>query len=235
LTVTDGSNPPATASVSHQVAPSAPGQNISFIGANATDAAGTVSSASVTVPAAVNAGDTLLLFESHNSTTATTTTPAGWTKVGGTSTSNLTSSVFEKTAVAGDAGSTVAVGLSAAAKEQVTVAAYHNVSTSAPIETSQSSTSLSTTSHTAPALSGLTAGSLVVNFWADKSTTTSAWAPPGTVTKRSEVYGSGGGATSALIADSGAGVTGSYGAQTATTNATSGSAAQWSIALTPSS
>jgi hypothetical protein len=80
-------------------------------------------------------------------------------------------------------------------------------------------------------VTGLSAGSLAVSFWTDKSTTTTAWTAPPAVTKRTDAYGSGGGAVSALLADSGSAVTGSYGGQTATTNATSGSAAQWTIGL----
>jgi hypothetical protein len=180
-------------------------------------------------------GDTLLLFESHASTSVTAATPDGWTKVGGTSTSNLTTSVYERAASATDSGTQAGVTLSGAAKEQVTVAAYHNVSASSPIEVAQSSTATNTSSHTAPALSGLTAGTFVVSFWADKSTTTTTWTPPAGVNKESATYGSGGGATSALVADSGSAVVGTYPAQLATTNATSGSAAQWSIALASAS
>jgi hypothetical protein len=154
--------------------------------------------------------------------------------VGSTSNSNLRSAVYEKTATASDASSSVTVGFSAAVKAEVTVADYTNTSGS-PIEAELSSVGANTSTHTTPAVSGLTSGSWVVSFWTDKSTTTSSWTPPAGVTQRSAVYGSGSAAVSALLADSGSGVSGSYPGQTATTNATSGSAAQWTIALTPSS
>jgi hypothetical protein len=231
LTVKDDQG--STSTVTHAVSPSLPNQNIGFVGADTYDNSGT--KGTVTVPAATSAGDALLLFESHASTAIAASAPAGWTAVGTTSYSNVTSTVYKKTATSSDGGSSVAVNFSGTVKAEVTVAAYHNVSTSSPIEAALSSTAGTTATHTTPAVSGLTDGSWVVSFWTDKSTTTSAWTPPAAVTKRADVYGTSGGAISALLADSGNGVSGSYAAQTATTNATSGSAAQWSIALTPSS
>jgi PKD repeat protein len=231
LTVTD--NGGATGSITKDVTPSLPTQNIGFVGANTYDNSG--ASGSVTIPAATSSGDTLLLFESHNSTSVTATAPAGWTQVGTTtSASNLRSAVYEKTATGADAGSSATVTFSASVKAQLTVADYKNVSTT-PIEAAQSNTSGAGTSHTTPAISGLTAGTWVLSFWTDKSTTTTAWTPPAGVTKRSDVYGTAGGAVSALLADSGTGVSGSYPAQTATTNVSSGSSVQWTVALAPAS
>jgi hypothetical protein len=205
-------------------------KNIGFVGSNTYDKLGTAGT--VTVPAGTAAGDTLLLFESHASTTISATPPAGWTQVRTTSTSNLTSTVYERSATAGDAGSNVTVTFSGSVKAEVVVADYSNVAAS-PIESVNSSTATSTSTHTTPQLSGLTNGSWVVTFWTDKSTTTTQWSPPAGVTKRADVYGAGGGAVSALLADTGGGVSGSYPSQTATTNASSGSAAQYAIALTP--
>jgi hypothetical protein len=231
LTVTDSNG--MTDSVTQNVTPSLPTQNISFVGSNAYD--GTAVNATTTVPAAAAAGDTLLLFQSYSSATITSTPPAGWTLVNTADVGTLNSAVYEKTATAGDPGSSVSIPYSGNVKSQLTVAAYRNVSAGNPIEASASSTASSTATHTAPALSSLTAGTWVVSFWTDKSTTTTAWTPPASETKRSDVYGSASGAVGALVADSAGPVTGSYAGQTATTNATSGSAAQWSIALTASS
>ncbi|HEX3907138.1 MAG TPA: hypothetical protein VHW92_04325, partial [Mycobacteriales bacterium] len=124
---------------------------------------------------------------------------------------------------------TVSVTLSASVKASLTLADYAHAS--ATVEAKASSTTRTTSSHTTPTVTGLSAGSLAVSFWTDKSTTTSAWSPPPSVTKRSDVYGTSGGAVSALLADSGSPVSGTYGGLTATTNATSGSAAQWTIGL----
>jgi PKD repeat protein len=200
---------------------------VTFHGVNTYGGSG--ATAKVTVPSAASTGDDLLLFETYASTAATAKTPAGWTLVATRTQSNLTDAVYQRTAVAGDAGSTVAVTFPASLKSSLTLADY--ASAASGIETEAVASDKSTTSHTTPTLSGLSAGSLAVSFWSDKSTTTSAWTPPASVTQRSAVYGSGGGAVSGLLADSGSPVTGTYGGLTATTNATSGSDIAWTIAL----
>jgi PKD repeat protein len=227
LTVTD--NDGATGSVINPVTATAPGPQIGFVGANQADGSGTA--LSVPAPTGVGTGDALLLFESFASTTATTSTPAGWTLVGTTSKTNLTTNVYSKTATAADAGSSIGVGFSASVKASLVVADYQNAVL--PVETDLSATAAGTTAHTAPALSGLAAGSWVVSYWTDKSTTTTSWTPPAGVTQRAAVYGTGSGADSALVADSGPET--SSPALTATTNATSGASAQWSLALSPTS
>jgi hypothetical protein len=184
------------------------------------------------VPATTQPGDALLLFESYASTTATATAPAGWTQVGTTSHSNLTSVVYERSAQAGDAGTNVAVPLSAAVKGSLTVADYG--SAASPVEVAVSSVSGAGTSHTSPAVTGLSDGSLAVTFWTDKSTTTTTWTLPAGVTKRSEIEGTGSAAVSGLLVDSGTAVSGSYGGLVAATDANSGSAAQWTIGLSAS-
>jgi PKD repeat protein len=87
LTVTD-SGDGLSGSATQTATPSSGGGGgtnpISFVGANAHD--GNATSETVTVPAASQVGDALLLFDSYASTSATTTVPAGWTQVG-TSTS----------------------------------------------------------------------------------------------------------------------------------------------------
>ncbi len=204
LTVTDNNN--ATTSVTHAVTVSGPVQNIGFGGTNAAD--GTTSAPTVLVPGAAAAGDTLLMFVSYASTTITATTPTGWIKAASQSASNLSTIVYEKTATAGDLGSSPSVTLSGSVKASITIADYSNTAAS-PIETSASATSTGF-SHAAPAVSGLASGSWVVSYWTDKSSTTTAWTLPGAVTKRGlPVYGSGNGAISAAIGDSNGAVSGS--------------------------
>jgi hypothetical protein len=142
----------------------------------------------------------------------------------------MTTAVLTRTAQAGDAGSSVKVTFAGSLKASVTLADYSGVTS---VEAQNSATdAAATTSHTSPTVNGLTAGSVALTFWADKSTTTSAWSPPAGVTQRSVVVGSGGGAVSGLLVDSGSTtVSGSYGGQTATTNVKSGSGASWVVAL----
>jgi PKD domain len=228
LTVTDNDNATGTTSnLAHVTSPNA--LPISFRATATYD--GNAASGTVTIPAAVQAGDELLLYESYASTTVTATTPAGWTLVGKTAQGNLTTMVYARPAVAADAGSKVSIGFSATVKASLTLAAYANAGD--PVEVSNSQSNANSTGHTSPTITGLATGSWAISYWTDKSTTSSAWTMPGTVTSRATVFGSGGGAVSAALADSNAPVTGSYGGLTATTNATSGSATSWTIGLVP--
>jgi hypothetical protein len=229
LTVTDNNG--ATGSTTQVVQPTSTAvPTISFQGVTAYD--GTTTAATAQVPAATEAGDELLMFATYASTTVTSTTPSGWTVIGSTSHNNLTTVVYQRTAQSADAGSSVSVPFSASVKASLTISDYANAA-AAP-ESVASSTDASTSSHTSPALSGLSDGSVVVTFWADKSTGTTAWTAPSDVTTRSAGYGTGGGAVSALLTDSGTAVSGTYPSNTATTNATSGSGAAWAIGLSPS-
>jgi PKD repeat protein len=227
LVVTD--NDGATDSTTQTVQPSVfNGPTVVFEGAATYD--GNTSSARVTIPAATAPGDQLLMFVTYASTSLTNSAPAGWSAVGSTSHSNLTTVVYQHTAQSGDAGSPVSVTFSGTVKASLTVADYTN----AALESESSSTDSSTSSHVAPALSGLSEGSFVVTFWGDKSTGTTSWAAPADVTVETTAFGSGGGAVSALLGDSGAAVSGAYPQHTATTNVTSGSGAAWTIALASS-
>ncbi|HEX3908698.1 MAG TPA: PKD domain-containing protein [Mycobacteriales bacterium] len=229
LTVTDNDGATNVATKSITVSPAAAG--IAFVGSASADVSGT--SASVVIPAATSAGDTLLMFESFASTTVTSPVPSGWTLVGTKTASNLTTDVYEKTASGSDGGSSAAVTFSASVKASLVVSDYSNAAAS-PIE-GASSVIGSGTSHSTPALTGLSAGTWVVSYWTDKSTTTTKWTPPATVTQRAATYGTSSAADSALVADSAGPVSGNYPAQTATTDASSGSSVQWAIGLSPAS
>lgn len=227
LTVTD--NDGATNSITHTVNPSAtPPPAISYSGGSAVDGTGT--SLTTQLPASVQAGDQLLMFVSYASPTATVTPPSGWTLVGSknSTNNNLETDVYQRTAQASDASSNVTATFSASVKASMAVADYANA---VSVETTASAKDASTASHTTPTVTGLTTGSLAVSYWTDKSTGTTSWAAPAGVTTRSTAFGSGGGAVSELLADSGSAVSGSYGGLTATTNATSGAGVEWTVAL----
>jgi PKD repeat protein len=228
LTVTDNKGATGSATQSaHVTSTNAPA--VAFRAAATYDA--NTTSAHVTVPASVQAGDELLLFETEASATNTATAPAGWKLLGTSVKGNLSTAAYSRPATASDAGSSVTVPYSATVKASLTLAAYANAGD--PVEASASASDASTTSHKSPSVTGLASGSYAITFWGDKATTTSAWTAPSGVTQRAVVYGSGGGAVSALLVDSGAAVTGSYGGLTATTNATSGSGTSWTIGLAP--
>src|SRR5688572_16270371 len=80
----------------------------------------------VTVPAAVQATDGLLLFvTSNNALASVAQTPAGWTRVGSRLSSTDTETIlYSKVATAGDAGRSQAVDFTASAKASLTLLAY---------------------------------------------------------------------------------------------------------------
>ncbi len=212
-----------------------PAQAITFTGsADAYVKSGT--SATVTTPQAVSAGDTELLYVStSNATAGAISTPPGWTQVTTQNSLPLQTAVFEKTAAAGDPGSAVTASVSSAGPLAVQLADYTNAGSAAPVTAGASDSA--TASHTAPAVSVASGGSWVVSFWADKSSSTTGWTLPGGVTQRDQVIGTGSGRVTAVIGDSNAGQpAGTYPAQTATVGGTaSGKGAMISLVLAPQS
>jgi hypothetical protein len=232
LTVTDALG--RTANVTHSVTVSSatPTGDVAFVATDTMNA--NVRNATVTVPSATQAGDGLVLVMSWNNPDSTITgPPAGWTAVDDASTNGMAGQVYRRTATAGDAGSTVTVGLSGYAKTTMTLAVYRGVA-DGDFLTATSATAGSGTARVAPAATVATAGSWVANYWSDKSAGTSSWDTPGAVTVRAQTYGNGGGRVSSLLADSGAPVTaGSSPARTATSNTSGNRAITWTLVLTP--
>ena len=107
------------------------GPAIGFVGSNAT--AGNATSLSVTVPAGVSTDNGLVLVTTVASATVTATAPAGWTQVGQTTSGGTTSTVWQRVATGGDAGSSVKVTYSAIAKSTVSLFAYSGTSATTPV------------------------------------------------------------------------------------------------------
>ncbi len=181
----------------------------------------------LTLPSSVQAGDTMLLFASTSGAT-TQATPSGWTVLGTQNSQGLLTTVFQRTATAADAGTKVTVNLDATAKTDLHVAVYSGALAASDIQMGQDGGG----AHVAPAANVAASGSWVVRYYADKTSSTTAWTAPAGVVTRDSLVGSGGGRVSTLLADSGAGVpTGSTGTATATTDATSGRAVSVTIVL----
>jgi len=91
----------------------------------------------------------------------------------------LVTRVWEKIAGAGDAGQPVSLALASLSKTNMEVVAYSGTDPTSPVKsvvlTGDSSTR---TTHTAPAASVSLGGSWAVDYWADKSSTTTLWTPP---------------------------------------------------------
>jgi PKD domain len=192
---------------------------------------GNAASESVTIPATTAAGDGLLLFDTYASATTTASAPTGWTLVGSAVKGSDTTAVYQRVAIAGDAGTAVSVAYSATVKATLTVADYTGTSTADPVESAASASNVASASDPAPALTGLADNSYVLSYWSDRSSATTTFTPPASVTQRSATLGTGAATINTVFADSGAPVSGTYAARTATTNDASSSSVSWTIAL----
>ena len=202
------------------------GNLIAFVGGSR--AAANLKVPSVTVPAPVQAGDTLLLTASLADVTSVAV-PAGWTLVGNQSAASLRSVVWSRIATTSDTGTSVKVTLNAIRKAALTLTAYRGVDPAAPVS-AQASSDASTSTHVTPAVTA-PAGSWAVSYWADKGTSTTRWTTPSTASRRTDAYTTGSGRVTAAIADSNGPRSGSLPAMTATTDATSARAVNWAITL----
>ncbi|GAA2604904.1 PKD domain-containing protein [Actinomadura fulvescens] len=228
LTVTDNRGDQDTVTQTVVVAPDR--AQVAFRGTAGFNA--NTKQASVTVPANVQAGDGLVLILNVNNTAFTITPPPGWTQVG-TQSGIARSVVWQRVAEAGDAGAAVTVGISDYAKADLRLAAYSGTSASAPVATAaEAGDPAAATEHTTPNAVAV-AGSWVVSYWGDKSSTTNSWTAPADVTARATSIGTGSGRVTSLVADSnGAVPAGAYGGLKATTDAAS-RALMWTIVLAP--
>ncbi|WP_341927312.1 hypothetical protein [Nocardioides psychrotolerans] len=180
-------------------------------------------SASVTTPSAVRAGDAMLLFATVNDTAAAITPPSGWTQQSNVVAGSQRTLLWHRVATSTDAGRSVTVALGSYAKVGLHLAAYSATATGDPVATVSTGTeTVGSTSHPTPTVSVAGDGQWLVSYWADKSSATTDWTPPGGVVVRDELVGTGGGHIGVLLADSGGPVpTGTRGGLTATTDATS--------------
>jgi PKD repeat protein len=229
LTVTDAGGVTDTATKALTV--SAAG--IAFVGADESQANAT--NQTVTVPSPVSAGDGMVLVTTVASDTVTPTAPAGWTQVGRTTSSRTTSTVWQRVATGGDAGSNVRVTFSAQAKATVSLFAYSGTSTTAPVLAFQGTgETTSRAGHTTPTVNVSTSNAWALSYWADNSSTTTSWNLPAGVTSRSTVCGTGGGHICTAAADSNGPVSGNqYGGLTATADSASAKAVMWTVLLDP--
>lgn len=225
LTVTD--NRVQTATTTRPVTVTVPVASGSFVGVNGTDSSRTSNSHFTTVPAAVQPGDQLLLFVASNATSATSVTPpAGWTMLASGGTSGSRQAVFARTAVAGDAGSTVTVQLGSMSRASVGVAAYRGLRAVTPAPALLQGYKTPTTT--------AALGDWVLSWWMDKSATTTDINPPAGVVERRLFVGTGAGHVAVLLGDSGAPVAaGPAGGLTATPTSPVANAMAFTVLLRP--
>ena len=145
----------------------------------------------MTVPAGTQVGDALVLFFAANTTNPSYTYPAGWTAVGGAlNGSGIVGRAFTKVATAADLGSTVRVTSTSYAKSDMALAVYRGTDGTTPVAASAGALdNTTTTAHTSPTVNAPAGSKWLVTYWADKSTSTSAWTAPGGQTTRSTAFG----------------------------------------------
>ncbi len=206
---------------------------LSHVAASST--AGSRSAHTVQIPAGVLPGDTLVVFLTAAATTATFTNPAGWTLLQSNDGSSTRGRAWTRKAVAGDAGTAVTSTSSAAAKSVISISAYRSsAGTSAVTASASAPGTTSATTHVAPAVGVTEAGSWLVSYWSEKSSTVSTWTPPANATSRAIPAATGGGKVSSLLADSNAIVpVGTAAARSATTSVSGGGTQQFSVVITP--
>lgn len=230
LTVTD--NRGATNSSARQLTVSPPAAaNVAFrasaaISANATNVA-------LTVPAAVQPGDLMVMIATTNTSTGTIATPAGWNLVNSAlnATQGTTTLLWSRIAGPTDAGSTVTMTNTVTAKTALQLSAYANAG--AITAQAVAFDTVNRAERTTPVVPVSTAGSALVSFWADKSGATTTWSVPPSVQLRELTVGTGTGRITAALGDTGSLVPGTAGGLTATANSSNPRGITWSVVIAP--
>ena len=231
LVVTD--NEAATDDVSAtQVVVGAPAPStVSYVGGAVNQ--GNVSTPNVTTPATVSAGDRLVMALTLNASNRVLSDPTGvtgWTVLSTTTSGSMQTRIYTKIADAGDANKKVTVTLDASAKYTMTVADYSGVRPGQLVHAEVAET-VTQAGHATP-LVNAPAGSWVVSYWADKSSSTTGFALAGSVTGRHASCATGTSHVCSSWADSNGSVpTGQYGGLVATADSATNNATTASIIL----
>ncbi len=227
LTVTDNDDATGTATRDFSVSETA--SPVTFVGRQSHQRQ--PHAPHVAVPSNTQVGDRMVLFFAANTTSPTYTYPAGWTAVGGTVTgSGFVGRAFTRTATAADLGTSVRVTSSAYAKSDMALSVYRGA-TGIAANAGALHAGAASTAHTSPVVNAPAGSKWLVTYWADKTSSTTAWTPPAGQSFRSSAFGTSGGHMSGLLVDSGADVSGSTGGLTATANSSSSTALSFSIVL----
>jgi hypothetical protein len=127
----------------------------------------------------------------------------------------VTTQVFQRVAVAGDAGDPVPVALSGQARVTLQLVAYSGTSAAGPVASVTSAAFGSGTSHSTPTATAAP-GDWVLSTWSDRQSAARTWAPPAGAQVRSNVPGVSGGIASLMVDSGGPVAGGTVGGLTAT-------------------
>ncbi len=188
LTVDDGHG--NTATDSKTASPTDPVvnpvSNVAFVGAASN--AGNSTARTVTLPAGVQPGDTMLLFLGAASSGRTYTAPAGWALLEsreGTSAMGVQAWTKKATVADTAANAKVTVTISGTTKAELTLGVYRGTDPTTPIAASASKIdNAGGAAHTSPAVTATASTNWLVTYWADRSNTTTAWTAPAAVSVR---------------------------------------------------
>jgi len=229
LTVTDNLGLDSTA-VTHDVnVVAAP--EVTFRASAVTSA--NVVTPKVTVPASVQAGDAMLLFVTTNSLNAVVTPPAGWDLAGTQeSSTDLRTLLYTKVATGTDASKVQSITFTGATKEDLTLLAYSGADANPFDAIASAGETVNQSTHTTPGVTVASDRSLVVSFWADKSSATTSWTEPALQVRRSASAGSGAGRVTSLATDPGTtSAPGPSVGLTAIADSASAKATMWSVVI----
>jgi hypothetical protein len=207
-----------------------------------TSAYAQTGSITLTIPSGVQSGDCLLLFGGLNDggvASVDWATPAGWTRLDSRQVgSNFFGAAYVKVATSGDAGATVTLSTSSAAKSSAILVAYSGTDPVSPVNGSAAaSESVSTASHTVPTLATTVTNCQLVIACFQSDSSTESWSTASGFTKRVDVIDNAnlGGHIVGTVQDEAAAAVGTWGGDTLTAAAASAKAAMWTIALAPTS
>lgn len=142
------------------------------------------------LPGGIQSGDTVVMAVSGFNTAdpgvvvdADKVPLAGWSVIGDVADTDTRTVLYTKTAVAGDAGSRVAVqytagGTTVSTKAVVTMGVYSGVSAVGTVATAIENASRARYDHTTPGVSEVADGDWVLSYWSDKGAGTTGWTPP---------------------------------------------------------
>ncbi len=210
---------------------------LTHVGTSST--AGNRTSHTVTIPAGVQAGDTLVAFLTTNTTATTVNDPAGWTVLESGDGNRVRGRAYTRQAVAGDAGDPFTITTSAprgTTKSVMSVSAYRSsLGTSSVTDSAISIVNTSGTSSTTPDVAVSDENSWVVSYWSEKSSTDGiVFTLPAGVTQRGAATSTGSGKTSGVVADSNGPVAiGTAAGKVATVNSAISRSVTYSVAVSP--
>lgn len=201
----------------------------------------TTGSATLTIPASVQAGDLLVLaggLNNGNDTTKDWTTPSGWTRKDGRDVSNLFAALYVRVAQAGDAGATVTLSTSALGKSGVVLAAWSGIDPSNPVEDwDVRQETVSTATHATPTVDTTGTDRQVIIVGVQSDSATQSWGTATGYTKRQDAIDNTNlsGHVTATIQGKAAATVGTYGGENLVAGAASQKAVTYTLAVAPAS